>query len=224
MRSKRNGRRKDGGTVAVAHGYGIRIRTGYNRFVVEDGFGRQRRNRRFRATDGLSRLVVIGRAGYVSFHATRWLKDAGVAYVHLDPNGSVISNVAADGADWPQLRRAQARAVDGPAGTEITRYLLARKVEGQLDVLRTMTGTETARTRLERCMIRLDGARDIDQLLELERAAAADYWDAWSPLPVKLVAESRRRSHIPEHWLTFTAGLRESPAARIERQIRAALY
>ena len=98
------------GAVSVAHGYGLKVRVENRHLVVDDGFGRQRRTRRFHRTDRLRRLVLIGRSGYVTLDALRWLHDTGAALLHIDASGELIAASVAAGVDLAGLRRAQALA------------------------------------------------------------------------------------------------------------------
>jgi CRISPR-associated endonuclease Cas1 len=190
--------------IVTVRGYGVKLRvSGGGQLEIDDGFARQRRLRKFHRTAAPRRLVIIARNGYMTFDVVRWLSDVGSAYVHLDPNGEVLATSVANGRDLPALRRAQALAADGPAGIEISKYLLKLKIEGQRDVLAQMPGANDARAQLDDWVRRCDGARSIDELLEIERGAAGDYFEAWSTLPVKLIADGRRQ--VPEHWRTFGA-------------------
>jgi hypothetical protein len=71
-----------GAGIAVTRGYGVRVKVWNHHLVIEDGFGRRRRTRKFHRTDKLRRLLMIGRSGYVTFDALRWLHDTGAAFVH----------------------------------------------------------------------------------------------------------------------------------------------
>jgi hypothetical protein len=52
-------------TVYVAGGYGVKITVHRGRLVVHDGVAADRRTARFNRIGGLSRLVILGRSGYV---------------------------------------------------------------------------------------------------------------------------------------------------------------
>jgi hypothetical protein len=54
--------------------------------------------------------VFLGHTGYLSLDALRWLADVGIAWIHLDPDGRVLSTSASLGLNDPRLRRAQALA------------------------------------------------------------------------------------------------------------------
>ena len=145
--------------IAVAHGYGLKIHVHHRHLIVEDGIGRDRRTRRYhRATGKLNRLVLIGRSGYITLDALRWLHDTGAALVHLDTNGELIAASVANGPDLAALRRAQALAATGPAGVEIARGILTTKIEGQRALLDELPGGRES-TRTGRVCAARDRAR-----------------------------------------------------------------
>jgi CRISPR-associated endonuclease Cas1 len=185
----------------VAHGYRLKIRVENRHLIVEDGFGDQRRTRRFHRTRKLRRLVVIGRSGYVTFDALRWLHDTSAAFVHLDINGELTAASVATGPDLPGLRRAQAVAAGGPAGVEIAREVLGAKVEGQRALLDELPGKDAAIEPVETALGQVRSAADIEALLAAEAQAAAAYWLAWAPLAIPFPV---RDSHnLPKHWRRF---------------------
>jgi CRISPR-associated endonuclease Cas1 len=155
----------------------------------------------------LRRLLLIGRSGYVTLGALGWLHDTGAALVHLDPGGGLIAASVAAGVDLAGLRRAQALAVDSPAGIEIARHVLLEKVSGQravldelpVDVLSAAGGDP--RATLDHFLVELDRGTTLGHLLSAESQAAAVYWQAWSALPARFPA--RETATIPEHWRTF---------------------
>jgi hypothetical protein len=119
------------GVVALA-GYGLSVRVERGELELRDGIGRNRRAGRLsRATSGLARLVVLGHTGAITFDAIRWLHDVGAGYVQIDADGTVLAAFGPLGADKPALRRAQARALDGPVGLVTALDLVARKLQGQ---------------------------------------------------------------------------------------------
>jgi CRISPR-associated endonuclease Cas1 len=187
--------------IITAHGYGLKVRVENRHLTVEDGFGRQRRTRRYHRTNKLRRLVLIGRSGYVTLDALRWLHDTGAAFVHLDTNGELIACSVASGPDLAGLRRAEALAADGPAGLEIARTVLTAKVDGQRAILDELPGATGAREEVERAEREIQGGTDLDGLLAAEALAAAAYWQAWAPVEVSF--PSRDWHKLPEYWLRF---------------------
>ncbi len=187
--------------IVIARGYSIKVRVENHHLILEDGIGRHRRARRFHRTSKLRRLVLIGRSGYVTLDALRWLNDIGAAVVHLDTNGRVTVTSTAKGADLAGLRRAQALAAGGPAGVEIARGVLAAKVQGQLDILTEMPEAEAAVRTVSTALKATEDAQDLAALLVAEARAADGYWQAWAPLPMPFPHAERAR--LPQHWLTF---------------------
>lgn len=194
--------------VLTLSGYGIRVAVERGYLIVADGRGHDRRQGRFpRTTRDLKRLVIIGHTGTVSLEALRWLHDIGCAFVQLDTDGTVVAASSPLGSDDARLRRAQALAVSSDTGITIARELLMRKLDGQADVLDTFDGGAIAAGNVRRFRDDLPSATTAVQLRILEAQAAAAYWTAWAPLPVRFARKAVAR--IPAHWQTF--GGRSSP-------------
>ena len=190
-----------GAGIAVAHGYGLKVRVERRHLEIDDGFGRQRRTRRYHRTNRLRRLVLIGRDGYITLAALRWLHDTGAAFVHLDTSGELIAATVADGADLAGLRRAQALAPDTPAGLEVARHVLSEKVRGQAAVADELDAAKHVQDALHRGLSEIEDGRSLAALLDAERAAAKLYWEAWSEVTARFPRSDIAR--LPEHWLTF---------------------
>lgn len=198
--------------VLVVDGYGIRIRVERGQLLIADGIGRHRRAGRFpRAGSSLRRLVVLGHTGAVSLDALRWLADTGVGYVVLDPDGRLLAASGNLGRDDPRLRRAQAVAIDSPAGDDIARRLIAEKIAGQAETLTAVDQIapvgEATIAALREAVGRLHVATCRDEIRQAEALAAAAYWSAWVSVPVRFARRDLGR--IPDAWTTF--GPRSSP-------------
>jgi CRISPR-associated endonuclease Cas1 len=196
------------GTLVLS-GYGLSVRVERGRLEVRDGIGPQRREGRLhRATSGLRRLVVLGHTGSISLEAIRWLSDVGASYLQLDADGRVLAAFGAPGSDRPSLRRAQARAAGTSAGDAIARRLIESKLGGQLRTLGHLRADVADAEAAINEALGLLGAASGDMAIRLlEARAAASYWAAWSPVPVRFAR--RDASSVPAHWLTF--GSRTSP-------------
>lgn len=198
--------------VCVADGWGLKLHVSQGHLVVEDGIGRSRRIRRYhKATSGLTRLVVLGHSGYQTFEAARWLHDAKISLIHIDTDGTVLAATSRT-IDNPALRRAQALAANSEAGVEITRYLLALKVQGQVQVAEAITG-ETS-SAIGSALDDITSADTLDQLRQAEMQAAVAYWQAWEPVEMTFIRADQKR--IPDHWRTF--GQRRSPQSASGRR------
>ena len=144
---------------------------------------------------------MIGRSGYITLDALRWLHDTCAALVHLDTNGELIAASVTSGADLAGLRRAQALAATGEAGVEIARGILSAKIEGQRALLAELPGGCESTEPVEDALREIEHAADLPGLLAAEAQAAAAYWHAWSQLPIPFPPAEGRK--LPEHWLTF---------------------
>ena len=185
--------------VAVADGHGIKIRVERQHLVVDDGFGRSRRSRSLhKATGDLKRLVILGTTGYLSLEAVRWLADAKIPLIHIDPEGRLLTTSLPMGADRAALRRAQALAVSNEVGLQVMRYLLDRKLEGQAHLAEQLGGD---RTPIDGANRALEQAESLNELMWLEAQAANHYWHAWTNVECQFIAKDRNR--VPEHWRTF---------------------
>jgi len=199
--------------VYVADGWGIKIHVNHKHLVVEDGIGPERRVSRFhKATANLTRLVILGATGYLTFDAVRWLADAKIPYFHLDTDGTVLATSATMGVDRAKLRRAQALAANNNTGKEITRKLLHQKILGQAHLAGRLS--KPVETEIVDHLPRLDTATKPDGFLIIEASAANTYWQAWTDLPVRFAKADQTK--IPDHWRTF--GNRSSPITGATRR------
>jgi len=185
--------------ICVADGFGIRIFVRHRHLVVEDGIGRQRRERRYHpATSNLTRLVLIGNSGYLTIEAIRWLTENGVNLIHIDSSGEVLATAGTQGADKASLRRAQAWAAHNQTGIAITHEILRRKLGEQLKITAELGGDITPITN---AIGALETADTLDHLMVLEASAAVAYWQAWAPVTIRFATNDRAK--IPHHWVTF---------------------
>lgn len=200
------------GGVLVLTGYGLDVRVWRGRLRVADGIGRDRRKAIVhRATGRLRRLVVLGHTGSMSFDAIRWLSDVGAGYVQIDEDGRVLAAFGPQGSDRPWLRRAQAAALDAPAGTQIAATLIAAKIAEQKRTLRELERhiplEPSTWSAIEAAEGRLRVATSRDEIRLAEAVAAAAYWSAWGPL--RPTWARREADRVPGPWRTF--GSRSSP-------------
>jgi CRISPR-associated endonuclease Cas1 len=199
--------------VVVAGAYGVRISVWRGRLRVEDGVGRDRRDRLFhRATSGLKRLVVLGHTGYVSLEGLRWLADLKAAYLQIDVDGRVLATFGPPGSDRPTLRRAQAIASNDARAQELSKGLVDAKLAAQLvtlDQFSAQLETADARAVVDSYRQLAADATSTDELRASEAWAAGAYWQAFAPLAVRFAR--RDAELVPSHWRTF--GGRSSPIA-----------
>ena len=192
------------GRVVVADGFGVRVTVHHGALVVADGVGEVRRTRTFPKVSAPERLVVTG-DGMLTTGALAWCRAQGVAVVVLTA-GDVTLAASPPGRDDARVRRQQALAgvAGSPAGLAVVRHLLTAKLVGQARNLVTVFGDEDTADTIADLADGIGVADDIDECRQLEAAAAAAYFAAWSGHPataVGFVAKDRRR--IPPHWQTF---------------------
>lgn len=196
------------GVLAIG-GYGVRLAVERGHLVVDDGVADQRTSQRIsRVRPGFQRLVVVGHSGTITLGALRWLHDVGIALIHLDNDGTLLTVSGPRGIAEQATLRAQAAAVDSDVGLAIAQELLQQKVSGQLDLLGRMREAHPKQKQeIADCLATIEATPDVDTLRRLEARAAKAYWDAWEDLPITFGKRDRR--DVPSHWLTF--GTRHSP-------------
>lgn len=197
---------RDGILTLSGHGVRVSVNRGY--LTVEDGLGEERRAGRFSKIDAsLKRVVLVGTAGSVTLDAIQWLHDVGVPLIHLKRDGTLLFVAARSGTVLPALRRNQAMARETGFAGRIAEDLIRRKVEGQLALLDRLPPNREARPALERVLDQLKTTTSLDDVRNLEAAAARAYWKAWRDVPIPFAREDGKRR--PVYWRQF--GTRVSP-------------
>jgi CRISPR-associated endonuclease Cas1 len=198
------------GTV-VASGWGLKVYVERGHLVVHDGVGRSRETRRFnRATSGLERLFVIGRTGFVTLDALRWIHDIGATFTQIDGDGAIVAMSSAERFHNTKLRRAQVLAAENAAGLEAMRALLLAKLERQVEVATRLEARVADSPRFGRAPLdpvpmviarqleALRQATTLDELRSREAVAGRWYWHTLGRVPVRFERAWSRR--VPEHW------------------------
>lgn len=189
--------------VVVVDGIGIRLNVRNGELRISDGVGRFRRERSFSRVDPPKRVVVVGRAGAISLESLGWLHSVNAGFLHLDRDGDIVAASVPDGRNDVRIRRAQALAAESPTGVEVARYLLALKIEGQLQVSKSLTTDSEPLHVLQQGIQAVQTASDLASLRQVEAATAAAYWSCWGGLEPRFVTKDRSR--IPAHWRRFSA-------------------
>ena len=188
--------------VVVVDGFGVRIGVERGALEVSDGVGQDRRTRRFEVVAPPERLVVAGEGAFTT-QALAWCHSQGIAVVVIS-RGDVLLAASPLGRNDPRVRRAQALALGAPAGLAVVRHLLGAKLAGQAKVLGDVFGDLNAAETVSDLAAGVEVAQDVDEARQLEAAAAAAYFSAWTDHPataVRFVAKDRRR--VPPHWCVF---------------------
>ncbi len=190
------------GEVAVVDGYGARVFVERGHLELADGLGEHRRVRRFTKIDTPRRLVVgAGTEGIVSFDALRWCTKVGVPVAILGTDGTALA-AGPPGRDDARLLRAQALALYGPAGIEVTRYLIAAKLIGQARVLSAKLDDNDAVSTLLELAETVNQGGSIEEIRQAEAAGANVYRATWER-SVEVTFTRKDFSRVPEHWRRF---------------------
>jgi CRISPR-associated endonuclease Cas1 len=155
----------------------------------------------------LKRLIILSDQGDITLSAIRWLADLGIPWCQIARDGTILATSSTQGTDYPALRRSQALAADSPTGPEVARFLITRKVKGQRAALAQVDDSAAAVEFLTRALDELAAATTVRRVLQLEAAAAVEYWAACSSVPIRFATSDWNR--VPTHWQTL--GTRTSP-------------
>lgn len=199
--------------VLILSGRAIRLTVEHDALCVHDGLATKQVDARYhRAYCPFSRVAIIGHDGMVTLAALRWLHDTGISLVQIDRDGTVIVASALSGSNHPALRRRQALASSDTRGVEIMRWLLARKIDGQADVLEALD--HDAASDVRRFVTTLETAGSLAALRLIEARAALRYWQPWESVPIPFARQDAAK--VPQHWQTF--GSRTSPLTHSPRR------
>lgn len=194
--------------VLTLTGFAIRVQIRAGHVEIEDGVGTERRHFCLpRVGHSLQRLVIVGADGFVSLAALRWLADQNAAFVMLERNGKVLTVCGPVSPSDARLRRAQALAHHNGKALEISRHLIAAKLQGQERVAREQLKESATADAIAALREQLADAQSLDTVRHLEAQAARSYWNAWSKVAVLFPRKDVKR--VPDHWLLF--GARHSP-------------
>lgn len=198
-------------SILIADGFGLRITVSRGHLVVDDGLGRERRERRLtRSQRAVNRIVVLGHTGHITLDAVRWCHDTGIGITVIDPDGRVLLVAGAQGRDDARLRRAQAAAANSSVGLDIAKALLIAKITGQASVTATHLANETIVRTLHDLASRLADADSLLDARAIEATASNVYFSAWNAgATVQFARVDRHR--LPGHWSRFA--VRRSPIA-----------
>ena len=139
----------------------------------------------------------------LSLETLRWCAGAGIGVVVLDPSdGSVLSTSGACAVDDGRIRRAQAMALGTDTGLGIARYLISVKLFGQAAVASaTLDHPEFTAATIIQLAGTLKDSASLEEVRQLEAAAANLYWKAWESVTMEFVRKDLGK--VPMHWRLF---------------------
>lgn len=219
--------------IVTVIGQRVSLRVRRHQLEITDGFPfetPQETRRITRATCRLERILFLAGSGFLTVDAIDFCAvENGVPIVAVDQSGRLRWTLlpGKGGEGQAGLRRSQALAPFTEVGLEIARWLVARKIAGQRDVLRDLAGRvealKGARPKctipealaiLETILARVKRATTIPSLRQVEAEAADIYWSGWTGLPLHFAPPSYRK-RVPAHWTSFRG--RGSPLNRGNR-------
>jgi len=201
-------------SVSVA-GHGVLLRVDGNSLVVQHGFThhpQQRIERRYtpRGRSLPERFILLPCDGAVTITALEWLARQRVSILLLDRRGNLSASFSAnDSADTELELRRHLDSLQPDATIKLARYLIAKKIEGQINTaemaLISVTRVMTL-TQLKNELELLNGAETIEAVRMIEARAAVAYFKLWTRLVMKWKGLGSRP--VPIEW--FSIGMRGS--------------
>ncbi|MEO8909521.1 MAG: CRISPR-associated endonuclease Cas1 [Gemmatimonadaceae bacterium] len=209
-------------TILVIEGYNARIFVERGHLVTRDGFPNEGEIREIRFPRGRSRIeriVVRAPGGTISMEAIDWCSAMGIALSFVASDSRLLNCLIPDAPHDGPVKRAQAVSAVTDDAVNLARYLLAKKMDSQIQAIErdfprlgigTVSGNSASTAQVHACKEALAKATTLVDFLVLEGRAAQVYWDLLveTPLPWKPWALSR----IPAHWAAIsprTSGRRE---------------
>jgi CRISP-associated protein Cas1 len=190
------------GTLTLS-GYVNRIIVELGNLAIADGYKGEEAKLSFsRANCPVSRMLSLNDAGYISFAAARWLHETGIAFTHLNYDGSPILITVSSRNNPSSFRRAQVMLYGADRGREIARTLIQTKVEGQIANLKHFDRlTDPLQSQILRYARKLLPGENPSQsdILGAEGMIANLYWRPLVNFPLKF----GRLQSVSKHWKSF---------------------
>lgn len=176
----------------------------------------RRKLRLSRVDHGLRRIVILGRDGYLTLDAVRWIAEQDISLTVIERDGSVHLATGRQGTSDARLRRVQA-CLPSKTADRIARELIDQKLLGQARNFRELLKREEEANVIERYRRLLPGAFSSARIQQIESMAASLYWSTWQHIPLNW--QKRDLPKIPTRWLEWgprkSALAGESPRAAI---------
>lgn len=159
--------------VLALNGYGLRIAVEPGHLIVTDGTGKSRRSGRlYRVTPRLKRLIIHATSGTISLDALAWLEATSARLVQLNHDGRLVTVTSTRRLDDARLRRAQALVLHSGVALELSRELIAAKIEGQARTLSAIPDTESIAQALCDSLPYIESARTLERVRYVEARAS----------------------------------------------------
>lgn len=187
--------------VMVADGSNVKVTVRDRYLVVEDGVPGNKRVRRLtRVPRTITRLVILGRHGYITLEAFRWLSEASVTVTQLDRDEVLFTSGNREGDARVIKAQVDAKA---QGKTAVSQYLIAEKIRGQarvLDMLESPAVADSLRKAAAE-LLALDNP-ETETILALEGRAAQTYWAVWQG-QICPNWSATDLVKVPPHWRSY---------------------
>ena len=200
--------------ILCGHGVSLRIDSGA--LVIRDGFTHypqtEETYRFFRGDRALpARIVMLDGSGALSFDVLTWLAQQGVALIHIDWKGEVLSVMAASGyaADRRKVQWQVDTRADNHRRMAFSTGLIIRKLVRSIETLEAAVPPSARRdAAIAKVVSGLDllnasPTADMTALRLIEATCASAYFGAWRGVEMRWKATTRRP--IPNDWRAFTS-------------------
>jgi CRISPR-associated protein Cas1 len=209
-------------SVLVVEGYDARLYVERGHLVTRDGFPNEGKVREIHFPRGrcsIERIVVRARGGTISMEAIDWCTRMGIAISFVASDSTLLNCLVPDAPHDGPVKRAQGISAVTDDALHLSRYLLAKKMDSQVQAIekdfpRLGIGAASSRSaataQVHTCKASLAETQTLVDFLALEGRAAQVYWDLLVGTPLPWRAWALRR--IPAHWAAIsprTSGRRD---------------
>jgi len=214
--TKPRGKRERRQQPLILCGHGVSLRIDNGALLIRDGFTHYPQQdetyRFFRGDRALPpRIIMLDGSGGLSFDVLIWLAQQGVALVHIDWKGDVLSVMAAHGyaADHRKVQWQVESRADNHRRMAFSTGLIIRKLARSIETLEVAVPPSPRRdAAIDKAVHGLDQLRsnppmDMTALRLIEATCASAYFSAWRGIEMKWKATARRP--IPDDWRVFTS-------------------
>jgi CRISP-associated protein Cas1 len=199
-------------SLVIADGRSVTIGVRDKALVIKDG-PRGERTRTYvlpKRARRIKHLLILGGHGYVSLEAVKWLADASITWVAMDPSGITIRETTmprmvgcSGGFEDPMMARRQAYCYTGgplqARGVAIIQRFTETKLRAQAAVAERRFGNEDIAQYIRGLLPRVAEMDNTEALRGVEGDAGRAYWSAWKGL----APEWMKPSPLKGHWLEY---------------------
>ncbi len=215
----------------ILGGYGCFIKVSNGSFVVEyqrpHEPGVDKLLRLNRGVHKIKQIVVTANGGYITLDALEWACQQNITLFLMDYKGQVLHVLTPKQPRNARLSYLQYQASESSLGVEIARELIHRKIQSQIEALKTFPERksiaivpvvrdkkvifENGQGRLLRSsicqflndsLVELPNMKTIGTIQMHEANLAKVYWDAFIEVPIKW--DNKASNIVPPHWQSIT--------------------